>query len=170
MRDAKKSHAVLSAIMEKNGDYSDSDIRTYVIHTHGLKSALSYVGKMDLSAMALKLEQEGRESNKKGIKSDTPKFLELLKEFISELQPDGDIEDDKHESEEEIETLRQKLLVIRAACEEYDELVAGKEINELREKTWSKPVRDLLGTIDEHMLHSDFDEIVTAVDEFLENQ
>jgi len=38
----------------------------------------------------------------------------------------------------------------------------------LREKRWSKPVGELLETIAVNLLHSGFDEIMSAIDRFVE--
>jgi CheY-like chemotaxis protein/HPt (histidine-containing phosphotransfer) domain-containing protein len=162
VRDAAKTLSVLNTIIEKNGSYDENDLRMYIIHTHGIKSALANIGKTELSAVALKLEQSGRDKNIEIIKSETPAFLSLLQTFVEELKlkidntGSGTINEDKS-------YLNEKLLVIKAACEEYDENTANKVITELRGKTWSEPTREFLGRIDEHLLHSNFEEIVEII-------
>jgi CheY-like chemotaxis protein len=159
MRDATRSFAVLNEIVE-NDSYDESNLRTFVIHTHGLKSALTYIGKMDISAVALKLEQLGRDKNIDVIKAEAPTFLVSLKTIINELTKENP---DEEVQNEDINYLQDKLLEIKSACEEYDEVTANKSIMELREKTWSGAVKEMLGKIAEHLLHSDFDEIVEII-------
>ena len=169
-RDALKSLAALEAINAKNGVYEESDIRTYVIHTHGMKSALANIGKMELSAVALKLEVSGRDGDTEVIKNETPGFIASLRALVEELAPkkEKSAEDESAAVVEDLPYLREKLLAIKAACEEYDEKTADDAISELKNKTWSQKTKDLLDGISENLLHSDFDLIVEMADKFLE--
>jgi CheY-like chemotaxis protein len=166
VRDAVKSLAALDEIIKK-GIYDEEELRTYVINVHGMKSTLANIGKMDVSAVALKLENLGRDKNVEAIKSETPAFLNSLREVIIELTPEEDVksttavdEDPKH--------LHEKLVEIKAACEEYAETTIEQIILKLKEKSWSVLTNELLNTIAEHLLHSDFDEILDAVNNFIE--
>jgi len=167
VRDANKSIAVLDAFIKKGSPYSEEEIRTYVIHTHGVKSALANVGRMDLSAIALKLEQLGRENNIEAIAAETPAFLDLLRDCVNKLKP----QDEQVAGEgaaEDTPYLTEKLLAIKTACEEYDESAAEVALKELRQKVWSQKTKNLLETISEKLLHSDFDEIANAISTFME--
>jgi hypothetical protein len=59
------------------------------------------------------------------------------------------------------------LLVIKASCEEYDENTADENLSELKKTQWSRQTKELLDTIAEHLLHSDFDEIVDSINQFM---
>jgi HPt (histidine-containing phosphotransfer) domain-containing protein len=169
VRDVVKSLAVLDAIVEKDGSYSEDDIRSYVIYVHGLKSALANIGNMDLSAIALKLEQSGRDENLEIITSETPAFLDSLRILVEELVPQKESIDDEA-IDEDRPYLRKELLAIIKACEEYDKNAADDVLAKLREKTWAAPTKELLGTISGHLLHSDFDEVVNITNLFLETR
>ncbi|MCL1819353.1 MAG: ATP-binding protein [Oscillospiraceae bacterium] len=156
VRDALKSLDVLDIIMQKNGSYTDEDIRTYVINVHGMKSALANIGKTDLSSIALKLEQMGRDGNTEVIASETPAFLTALRALTDEMKPK---EDDSEAVDSDVPLLNEKLQIIKSACEEYDESAVEDALAALREKTWSPQTKKLLNEISEHLLHSDFDEI-----------
>ena len=165
VRDASKSLAALDEILKKHGPVSAEDIRTYVIHVHGMKSALANVGQMELAAVAMKLETAGREGNNGLIALETPGFLASLRKLVNALTPkeepdDGAVDEDK-------EYLRGKLLEIKSACEEYDGELADKIILDIKEKSWSDQTKELLRSISQYLLHSDFDEIASAVDEWL---
>ena len=95
VRDAIKSLAALEAIIGKGGSYDDDDLRMYVTHVHGMKSALANVSKMDLSAMALKLEQSGRDGNIEAIASETPVFLRTLRTLVEKLAREQEKTDGK---------------------------------------------------------------------------
>ena len=169
-RDALKALAALEEISEK-GDYKDEDdLRTYIINTHGMKSALANIKEMELSGVAMKLEAAGREKRFEIIMEETPAFLASLRAFAEKLVP-GRGEDDAGGSpaaDEDPAFLREKLLTIKAACEGYDEGALEAALSDLKGKTWSQKTTGLLDAIAEHLLHSDFDEIVESIGHFLE--
>jgi len=166
-QDAAKSLAALDAIVEK-GAYDEHDLRSYTIYVHGMKSALANIGKMALSDIAKKLEQSGRDSDIAAITSETPAFLRSLRTVVEELTPKEE-EDDKTVDNDE-PYLREKLLAIIAACKEYDQDAVHDALEELKEKTWSRPTRKLLGVLAISLLHSDFDAITDTIDKFLETK
>ena len=167
-RDANKSLTALDAIMEKDGNYDENDMRTYIIHVHGMKSALANIGKMDLSAIALKLEQIGRDGKTELMAKDTPAFVNQLREFVEEITPKQEDKSGGAEGEDK-EFLKEKLEAVKAACEEYDENTADEALTELRKKEWPPATLEMLGAISEHLLHSDFDEVADVINKFMEN-
>ena len=169
VRDACKSLAVLDSIMEKNGPPNEDDVRAYVIHVHGLKSALANIGQMELSAVALKLEMIARDGNTEVISTETPAFLNSLRTLVDRLMPKEDTSGDEL-TEEDVTFLREKLLAVKEASEVYNKRDAKDLMTELKEKKWLKPTKDLLDAISEHLLHSDFDEVVTAIDIFIRTE
>ena len=173
LRDAEKSYAVLQEIISnKTGaGYNEDDVRTYVIHTHGMKSALANIGNSNLSEMARDLEQAGRDNDFGIIASRTPVFLDLLSVFINELKPEeGGSGAEVELTDEDREHLRGKLRSIKEVCEEYDEGPASEDIAELRSKTWPQKIKDMLGLMAEHLLHSDFDEIISDIEDYLNGE
>ena len=167
VRDAKKALAVLEEVLTKQGGYSDDDVRTYVINVHGMKSALANIGEAELSAAALKLESAGREGNTSAMTSETPAFLDSLRYVVESLTPRQEGVDEEA-GEADMLYLREKLLEIKTACEVFDKKTARNLISALRERSWPQAIAELLGVIAEHLLHSDFDELTGAVDQFLE--
>ena len=165
VRDAMKALAELEKIVAKNDYSNDSVLRSYIINVHGMKSALANVGKMDLSAIALKLETAGREEKFDILTSETRGFMSSLSEFVEELKPEKKEAVDEHTAEDE-EYLNEKLLVIKTACDEFDDTTADAALKELKAKAWSDKTEDLLSYISEKLLHSDFDEIVAEIDDF----
>jgi len=168
-RDALKSLAVLGEIAQKN-DYGDEDnLRNYIINVHGMKSALANIGKIDLSAAALKLEMAGREGKLDIIISDTPAFLDSLRAFTEEIAPKTEGSGGGDTADEDPVYLREQLLAIKSACDDYDKNTANKALAGLKQKTWSKSTGELLDSIGRHLLYSDFDEIVESVDKFIKS-
>jgi signal transduction histidine kinase/CheY-like chemotaxis protein/HPt (histidine-containing phosphotransfer) domain-containing protein len=165
LRDVKKSLAALDAVFEKDVPYSSEDMRTYVIHTHGLKSAMANFGKPELSATALKLEKFGRDNMVDEIVSETPAFINSLRELIKELEPEN--EEICELSDIDMPYLEEQLRAIKTTCAEYNEIPAEIILEKLKETSWPQQVNELFGTISEMLLHSDFDEAVDIIDQFL---
>ena len=171
-RDANKAIKMLDTLSEKQGEFSDENMRDYIITVHGMKSALANIGLMELSDIALKLELAGRNEDTAAISSGTPEFIRQLRELVEELAPKNDTADgaltDGALTDENRSYLVGKLLEIKAECENYNNKDAKTLLSELRGRAWPQPMSDLLNTIAEHLLHSDFDEIISAVDAFLD--
>jgi len=163
VRDAVKALAVLDGISEKNDYKGEDTLRAYTINVHGMKSALANVGNTSLSAIAGELEMAARAENIKILQSETPAFLSALRAFTEGLKPKDDA-DAADNTDEDKAYLRERLLAIKTACEEYDEKSAEEELSSLRQKAWTHETKELLDTIDELLLHSDFDEIVELID------
>ena len=165
VRDARKSLAKLEEFLEKGDAVNEDDLRTYTIHVHGMKSALANIGNMELSAVAYKLEVSGRNGDIDLIAARTPSFLASLRKLVLDLTMK-----DRGCGEAAVDAdpsfLWDKLLAMREACERYDKKTARGLLAELKEKKWAKTTAELLNIVSEHLLHSDFDEIISALDEF----
>ncbi|WP_461254882.1 hybrid sensor histidine kinase/response regulator [Treponema sp. R80B11-R83G3] len=160
-RDAEKSIAVLEAIYEKRNNYTDENIRSYVINVHAMKSALANIGETKLSGVASKLEEAGRQRNIAVISDETPAFLAALRELIEKIKPNtGSVEDEVSLNIEDDDKayLLENLTAIQKACAEYDKKTAKDALAQLRQKTWPHKLTELLEKIAEHLLHSEFAE------------
>ena len=166
-RDARKALATLDSICERNDYSNETDLRSYIINVHGMKSALANVRKMDLSAIALKLETAGREGNIAMIEAETPAFLTSLRSYVDGISAAGDAQASAAAVDEDPAMLRGKLLEIKEACGQYDESTADELLAELREMSWSQATQDMLSSIAGHILHSDFDDAADEITAFL---
>jgi CheY-like chemotaxis protein len=165
-RDAEKAIGILESLLQKNFQ-SESDIQLYVINVHAMKSALANVGKTELSATALRLEQAGREKDLNVISAETHKFLDSLHLVINDLKPKDEEEEDVEDTKEALVFLREKLIVIKDACTEFDKKKVKNTLNELKEKTWSAKTRELMNSIADHLLHSEFDEVANLAEGYI---
>jgi signal transduction histidine kinase/CheY-like chemotaxis protein/HPt (histidine-containing phosphotransfer) domain-containing protein len=163
-RDGEKAAAVLETLLQNNL-HNKENLHMYIINVHAMKSALANVGESELSAAALRLEQAGRDNDISIIKSDTNDFLNRLRAVIEKIKPKDAENEPSEDTEEALALLREKLIVIREACAEFDKKAAKNVLNELREKTWSHNTRELLNKIAEHLLHSEFDNAAALADE-----
>jgi len=159
VRDAEKAVAVLEKLDANPETYSADEMQMYIVNVHAMKSALANIGQMELSGTALKLEEAGRGRNAGLINAETPAFLSMLRNLIVEIKSK---EDDSggvdSETDESRAHLKKALWEIQAACTAYDKKAAKEALAELRQRTWSRPVKELLNTIAEHLLHSEFEE------------
>ena len=165
LRDAKKSAAVLETMYVNKGRRSE-DLSMFIINIHGMKSALANIGKDELSDLAARLEQAGRDKNIKYIMSELPSFLELLYGVIQKLENDSTVVNaDANDSSPQF--LKEKLLAIRSSCAIYNKRAAKNLLMEIKEKPWPPSTTQMLSNISEYLLHSEFDEIIKSIDDFV---
>jgi signal transduction histidine kinase/CheY-like chemotaxis protein len=162
-KDAEKVVAVMEIIY----DYQfrrDEDIRLFTVNAHAMKSALAYINETELSEAAKILEQGGRDKDIDLLMEKTPAFLVALRAVIERHRPE---ENDDVESNEDTVFLRDKLSIMLAACSEYDSGVIRDVLSELNAKTWNRQTKELLSTIEQYLLHSDYEDIQNAVEKCL---
>jgi CheY-like chemotaxis protein len=166
VRDAKRTVMEMEAIY-LNKCSSEDNLSTFIIDIHAMKSALANIGETELSSDAAKLEQAGREKNVRLVLSELPPFMEGLHHIIERLQPKIDGSENTDGSGDN-RYLKEKLLSVRKACELYYRKTAKDVLAEARRKTWPTPVVEQLSTLSAHLLHSDFDEAIKAIDDYLQ--
>jgi signal transduction histidine kinase/CheY-like chemotaxis protein len=163
--DAENALAELNAVLS-NEFRGNDDIRQYVVFVHSMKSALANIGETGLSDTALKLEQAGRAEDIPVMKSETPAFLEALREAIRKYklkEDDGAIE--QEESDEMRAYLNEKLIAIQTGCENYDMAAVNRALDELEQKKWPRSVKKILDTVSEYLLSGDFEEAAELVED-----
>ena len=166
VRDARKSLDVLEAIYCNKCRRSD-DLSMLIINVHSMKSALANIGEENLASEALKIEQAGREHNINSVLSELPSFLELLSLVIDKLEPASDEDTEGETAEDNNLYLRDNLLSIKKACELLDKKNAKELLKETRQIKWPFKIKKQLGDIAEFLLHSEFDEAVKSIDDYL---
>ncbi|MDR2695567.1 MAG: response regulator [Deltaproteobacteria bacterium] len=164
-RDAGKAIAALEEVGDNGQSGGDERLAMYTLEAHAMKGALANIGEAVLAEKARRLEQAGRSRDFAVIAAETPDFLDALRAVLEKVVPKDEDEDAPGGiADEDLAYLREKLLALRAACAAYDIGVAESALAELRQKTWSRQTRDLLGVIAEHLLHSDLDEASSAAE------
>jgi PAS domain S-box-containing protein len=165
IRDAKKAARILSMICE-NKCRREADVSAYLINVHSMKSALANVGENGLSEEAAQLEQAGRDNKINLILSSTPLFLEKLNKVIEKLDNN---EEDASVGEigantEDLAVFQEKLRAIQDACSSYDKKAAKTALSELKKMNY-RAIKEQLSSIDEHLLHSEFDEAANVANQ-----
>jgi len=164
VHDAKKAAGVLKTVYA-NSCKSEEDVSIAIINVHAMKSALANVGEKELSSEAQVLEQAGRANDIKLFLDRLPSFLESLQKVIGKFEEKGS--KTHKEGFGDSANLREKLSEIRAFCEDYNKKTAKNLIAELKTKEWDAPVEEQLGILAEFLLHSEFDEAIKSIDDFL---
>jgi len=167
LRDANKTLNALKVIMDIGGPRNEEDMKTFIIHTHGIKTALINIGEGEISSVALNLEKMGHAGDIDGILSITPDFIKSLEELIKEMTPD-----EVYSNEvivDDVNFLLEGLNGIVIACDSYDERTAEKLIFELIEKKWSKPIKNKLKNLQDLLFLSEFDSAAQTAREYLKD-
>jgi len=151
--DAQRAIDTIEEILKKRLLDKEA-LKLYTIHTHAVKSALINVKEYELSEMAYKLEQAGRDSDLKTIKAETARLLEGLRAVVENLMPSEEID----QPDEEPELLQKLLSELHIACEDYNIDEAENLLESLRQKAHSKQTKALIHEISLQLLHSNFEE------------
>jgi signal transduction histidine kinase/DNA-binding response OmpR family regulator/HPt (histidine-containing phosphotransfer) domain-containing protein len=163
-RDAEKAAVILENCI-KSDLRTDNDIQMFIINIHAMKSALANVGKHELSALALRLEQAGRDRDINVLLSESGDFLKKLSIVIKEIKPKTEDNKDQADTEDTLLYLKEKLTIIKKACDEFDKKTVKNTLNELREKIWSNSKKELINIMSEHLLHSEFENVAVIANE-----
>jgi signal transduction histidine kinase/DNA-binding response OmpR family regulator len=166
VKDAKKVISILEAVILNKCRKAD-DFSVFIVNIHAMKSALGNIGEMELSAEAGKLEKAGREQNSKLILSELPKFMEMLNNVIDKLNTaeETQVEEGVYDKQ----YLKEHFLDIKEACIIYDKKAAKKAMDALKDKLWPQSIKKYISTIASHLLHSDFEEAIKTIDDFMES-
>jgi len=164
-RDAERAVDIIQNSI-RNDLNDEKDIQMYIINVHAMKSALANIGEKELSNTAFRLEQAGREKDINVILSETGEFLEKLNAVINEIKSKEEKNELTEDSQDAIILLKEKLQIIKEACDGMDKKTIKSTLNGLKEKTWSQKTNEVLNLIEEHLLHSEFDEISTIIVEY----
>ena len=167
-RDAAKTIATLEEIHKKIDHCPEEDLKSFTIIVHGMKSSLAYMGEPEMSALAYELEQAGRSGDLGLISSETPAFLAKLRALAEKHAPPKQAEGESGElTPDDQALLREKLPVIKEACESFDKKAIKGALSELKQKSWPPPANELLDSISECLLGGDYAEIANIVEKAL---
>jgi len=165
IRDAEKAIKVLEMVYSKRGALEDEDIQLYAINVHAMKSALANIGETELSGFARRLEMAGKGRDIDVISTETPDFMSKLRAVVEKITPREEDDNGKIVQEDQ-DFLQEKLIIFRAACTIYDKKAAKEVLVELKKKNWPRSIKEMLNTLAEHLLHSDFEEAANVARDY----
>jgi len=172
-KDAVKASATLPMAADTN------DFALFAITAHAMKSAAANIGEDRLMGLARDLENAGKAFDASYIHHHLQEYLDALQPFTI-IPADADLRSELPESKPlmgginvafvqgtadpdallGIALLKEKLLVIMNACEDYDIETAETALRSLMAGKWPEITAKLLEQISDSLLHSDFDEAV----------
>jgi HPt (histidine-containing phosphotransfer) domain-containing protein len=157
VRDAENTANTLEAILKRWDSPMDDDLTLYTVSVHSMKSALTNVGEAYLSSTALRLEQAARERQLAVMAEETSAFIQDLRAVIEKIRP-GEEDCNVELTEDDQIFLRERWAAVQSACASYDKNAAKLALNEIKQKSLPRAVKDSADAVSEHLLHSDFEE------------
>ncbi|MDR0502081.1 MAG: response regulator [Treponema sp.] len=154
-------------------DIKNAEMELYIITVHGIKSALANIGEKELSAAALKLELAGEARSLSVVSGETPAFIDSLKSIIAEYKQsihesgkksDNQVSDNDNLSDEDRLFLKEKMLIIKTACSEFNRNAVKAALEEIRRRSWPAKINSVLDDISLQILHSSFRKILALAD------
>jgi len=164
-RDAENVHSRLKSILANSFRRND-DITQYVIDVHSMKSALANMGEVELSTVARRLEVAGQAKDISLITAETPAFMEELRKVIEKIRPKEDVSLPEN-SDNDLVFLSEKMLVIKTACLNYDDVTANAALKEIEQKKWSRSIKNYINALAMHLLHGDFEKAANIANDYL---
>ena len=171
LRDVNRVMTTLESIYDKRSGYTAEDMRDYIVNVHAIKSALAYIGEREIFALAEKLEQAGRKKDTATMAAETPILLDALRTLVEKFTPQEKYDEQRVSAETvpvDWKYLRERLLSLNEACENFDIQIVDEIIAELREKVWSRTIEEELKSTAEHVLCGNFEEVVRTAEKILE--
>jgi len=169
LRDIEKTIAVLEDILPKIKNQDDAEVNLFTINVHSMKSVLLNIGEKELSTDAFKLEQAGDDGRIEEILTDTPPFINLLKLILNKYKTEK-LKEADDVSFDDMVFLKDKLIVIKTACENMKKKDAKTAMDDLRKKTWTQKINRLLDEISVNLLHGEFKEVISAAEKAVSAQ
>ncbi|MCL2052528.1 MAG: ATP-binding protein [Lachnospiraceae bacterium] len=131
--DAKKAAITLRETVASH------DMKLFTITIHAMKSALANIGEKEKSVLAGRLEEAGRESDAAFISAHFGGFIDSLESLIKKLSgvvtDVAKVVDDSAVVEDSV-YLKEQLMMIKIACDEYDEKAIYGILDKIKEKEW----------------------------------
>jgi len=160
-RDAEKVIYTLRETVAKG------DLKLFTTAAHSMKSALTNIGEKEISEMAAALEKAGIIGNTEYIAAYVESFVETLEDLMKRIRPAKTDDANDEEILEDIALLKEQLRIIKTACEDYSNTPAYTALDRLKEKKWKTETNAMLEKIDILLLHSDFEEIASMIDDLI---
>jgi signal transduction histidine kinase/FixJ family two-component response regulator len=168
LKDVDNAVDVIGSLLKSN-TFDSVGLRNYIVRVHGLKNALNNVGETSLSKIAAELEQAGNSEDFTSIYGKTPQFLsDTLKVAQSLRSVESD--DISSDTDENPQFVKEKLHMVRDACDNFDTEVAEKAVLEIDPATCSVQTKELLEALADHILCGEMDEAIERIDEWLEGR
>jgi len=156
-----------NAILTLRETVKNSDIKLYKTTVHAMKSALHNIGEAEKAKLAGELEDAGNRGDTEIISANTESFLEMLESLIHANKPVEVAVEDENITED-TEFLKEQLLIIKVACDDYDDTLVYDAIDKLKTKPLNFETSALLEKIrDTIYFESNFEMAAQQAETFL---
>jgi len=159
--DIKNAVAVLKDLLSKinAGGIKAANMELFTTTVHGMKSALANIKEELLSNIALKLERAASDKNETVISAETPEFINALLQLMEKMEQ-SKIKDNKEipfdNSPDDLIFLRDKLKIIKEACDKLNIKDAKTTLADLKKKTWTYRINEMLDEITMLILRGEY--------------
>ena len=145
-----------------------SDLNSLITTAHSMKAALANIGEIEKSELAEALENAGREGDITFIANNIGRFTQMLEALVVELTPE-ETDISNEDIIEDTKLLKEQLLFIKTACEDFDDTAVYNIINKLKEQKWKKETVIALEDIRNMLfLDSNFDGVIEKIEKLVE--
>ncbi|MDR0984606.1 MAG: response regulator [Ruminococcus sp.] len=132
----------------------ERDFQLFATTVHGIKSAAANCGLTEISECAKELETAGKNQDTVTIDEKAPVLINMLKEFLR--QNSGVF--DKTFAASDDSRVSSLLTALKQSCNDYDENEAENIISQIRNLEHTQKTGELLDKVENHILHSEFEE------------
>ncbi|MCL2721969.1 MAG: transporter substrate-binding domain-containing protein [Treponema sp.] len=146
------------------------DLKLLTVTVHAMKSALANIEEHEASKSAAALEKACLKGDIDYLKTNTENFINTLYRLIEKYKSNyldyfnnvyAPLSDPLTE---DTVYLFEQLLIIKTACENYDDDTVYEVLKRLKEKTWSAKTNSMLEQIKDTLyVYSDFDAVVKQI-------
>lgn len=156
-----------AALIEKYE--AEGDIKAFTIEVHALKSTSRLIGAMELSETAALLEKYGLERNIELIKAETPYLLRCYRAYLPLLAPFQKVDSISPEIILSSEQIRENLLVLNDALDNFDINTATAILAELKNCKLDEPAAKLRACLSDALDEVEYDDAAAIVNEWMED-
>jgi len=168
LKDVDNAVGVIESLVESSM-LDSAGLKNYTVRVHALKNAFNTIGETNLSRVAAELEQAGNSENFTAIYGKTAQFLADTLRVAHSLRS-VEADDTGLDIDENPKFVKEKLGIVRDACENFDTEVAEKVILEIEAATCSAQTKELLEALADHILCGEMDEAIERIDVWLEGR
>ena len=144
------------------------DIKNYIIEVHALKSAAKLVGAIELSDLAAKLEQAGKDQDLSEIASETEPLLQMYRRFKQLLFPYMKAKNEADKIKLEVGAMVEKLNSLMYALKEYDLDRADALVEELKSYTYNENFEQMFEKVKMAVENVSYDKGIAEIKAFLQ--
>ena len=157
--DCSKVVDSLESVIHKLEDPSDDDLKKFETGMHSVKSALSHIGKSDMSKIALMLEQAARNRNLNIIASAATDFVVELRAVLEELRAGSD---DAYASLSDIDKslLGDMWFDVYSACITKDADEVTENLEKMKKRSWPPAIAEAIKAVADSIAKGDFQSAV----------